>query len=403
MTARHNKMFAIQIGTGTNNYLIDLETIPIKSVFPYLDRTLVMHNACFDVGFLIRAGFFPKSVRDTMLASMIYYNGLPMRHSFGACMMRELELDYDKSEQKNIHKVKLSSDVAIQYCFNDVDQLLRLHDDLLANLAVWGALDSYYLHCRHIVALAYMEQCGLPISSKKWRKKMDSDIAERDKAADRVKEYIYDNLPQFRDNQLSLFDSVKKINVLLSSSQQMIPVFESFGINVIVDDNGKEKKSIEKDVIAKSDHEFAKIWVIYAKIQHDITTYGKNILERIENERLYTSFHPIKDTARISTRKDGINFLNFPSNDKTRECFYTEKNVLVGCDFTAQEAVVLADVSGDEMMYKSVTEGIDLHIEFARKIFPEIAELSNEVILKEHKDKRTAAKAPRFNFRPAIQ
>lgn len=396
-------MFAVQIGTGTNNYLIDLETIKFKEVKPYLERTLVMHNACFDVGFLIREGFFPKSVRDTMLASMIYYNGLLMRHTFGACMERELEIEYDKSEQKNIHKIKLSTKQAIQYCFNDVDRLLELHDALLASLSNWGALDSYYLHCRHIVALAYMEQCGLPISSTKWREKMQSDIKERDKAAAVVRAYIYDNLPEFRNNQLSLFDEDKKINVLLSSNLQMIPVFEKLGINVIVDDNGKEKKSIEKDVISKSSHEFAKLWVAYSQAEHDITTYGKNILEKIENERLYTSFHPIKDTARLSTRKGEVNFLNFPSNDKTRSCFYTKKTVLVGCDFTAQEAVVLADVSGDEMMYKSVTEGIDLHIEFARKIFPEIAELSNEVILKEHKDKRTAAKAPRFNFRPAIQ
>lgn len=391
-------MFAIQIGTGTNNYLIDLETIPIKSVLPYLDRTLVMHNACFDVGFLIRAGFFPKSVRDTYLASLIYYNGLPMNHSFGDCMNRELEINYDKSTQKNIHKVKLSTAQAIQYCFNDVDKLLSLYDTLCMKLTEWGAMESYMLHCRHIVALAYIEQCGLPISTEKWKAKMASDIKERDDKAEIVRSYIFDNLPKFRNNQLSLFDTEKKLQVLLSSSNQMIPVFEEFGINVIVEDNGVEKKSIDKDVIAKSDHEFAKLWVDYKKIEHDITTYGKNILERIENERLYTSFHPIKDTARLSTRRGGINFLNFPSNKKTRECFYTGKNVLVGCDFTAQEAVVLADLSQDEMMLKSVTEGVDLHIEFARKIFPEIAELSNEEILDKHKDKRTAAKAPRFNL-----
>ena len=48
------------------------------------------------------------------------------------------------------------------------------------------------------------------------------------------------------------------------------------------------------------------------------------------------------------------------------------------------------------MTLASVIDGIDLHLEFAKKLNPEIADLSNEEILKKHKDKRQAAKAPRF-------
>jgi hypothetical protein len=48
-----------------------------------------------------------------MLASKILYNGdfWNSRHDFGSCMVRELH--YDKTDQKNIHLVKLSQQSTI--------------------------------------------------------------------------------------------------------------------------------------------------------------------------------------------------------------------------------------------------------------------------------------------------
>ena len=400
LTARIDSIFAAQIGTGKDNYLFDLETVPFKELRQLIeDKILVLHNAAFDLGFLYRKGFFPKKIRDTMLASMILHNGRkeenggPVLHSWKACMKRELGIEYDKSEQKNIHKIKLSTKESINYCFQDVDRLLELEENLEAKLDEWGALETLYLHYDHVQALAYMEQCGLPVSSERWLAKMRADIAEKDAKARMVIDYIYDNLPQFRNLQLNAFETEKELNVLLSSPQQMIPVFEQFGINVL---DEEDNKSLEKDIIKRSNHPFAKMWVDYKEIEHDITTFGKKLYEKIEDERIYTRFHPILDTGRISTRKGEINFLNFPANEKTRSCFYTEKNLIVGADFSNQETYILADQSKDEMTLASVIDGIDLHLEFAKKLNPEIADLSNEEILKKHKDKRQAAKAPRF-------
>jgi hypothetical protein len=66
-----------------------------------------------------------------MLASKILYNGdfWNSRHDFGSCMVRELH--YDKTDQKNIHLVKLSQQ-SNKYSFNDVDRLIELHDTMLA-------------------------------------------------------------------------------------------------------------------------------------------------------------------------------------------------------------------------------------------------------------------------------
>jgi len=105
------------------------------------------------------------------------------------------------------------------------------------------------------------------------------------------------------------------------------------------------------------------------------------------------------DTARLSTRKGEINFLNFPSDKITRYCFKAnEGNVMIVCDYSGQETVIAADLSGDEAMTKSVIDGSCLHCAFARILFPELEGLSDEEITKKHKDKRQAAKSPRFAF-----
>lgn len=105
-------MFCIQIGTGKNNYIIDLESIEFKDVIPYIEnRTLVFVNAVFDLKFFYKHGFYPNDVRDAMIASQILYNGdeTVYSHNFKVMMQRELEIVYDKTERKNIHIVKLNS------------------------------------------------------------------------------------------------------------------------------------------------------------------------------------------------------------------------------------------------------------------------------------------------------
>jgi len=49
-------------------------------------------------------------------------------------------------------------------------------------------------------------------------------------------------------------------------------------------------------------------------------------------------------------------------------------------------------------MIASIVEGKDLHCAFARVLYPELLDLSDEEIIKNHKAKRNASKAPRFCF-----
>lgn len=398
------EMFAIQVGTGINNYLFDLESVGIENVIPLLEnKVLVFHNAKFDLGWFYKYGFFPWKVRDTFLASKILHNGIvTTRHSFGELMSRELEIDYDKSEQQNIAKTKLSTQKAIQYCFNDVDKLLELDEVLNKKIINGGYLNAYQLHRRHIRALAYMEQCGVPVSLEKWTKKIESDKLTLKLKEQEVIDYIYKNVPSIRNRQLDMFSDIKKVEVSPSSPLQMIPIFKMLGINVL-DFEGKESTS--EDVLRKTKHEFVEIFLQYKSISHDVSTFGQNFIESIYENRLYTSYRPIMDTARISAggrNGDGskdINTLNLPANKKTRECVEAVLGYkYIVADYSAQETVTGADITEDEAMISSIVNNSCLHCAFARVLNPELANLSDEEIIKNHKAKRQAAKAPRFCF-----
>lgn len=196
----------------------------------------------------------------------------------------------------------------------------------------YDSLTTYKTNCDFVLAVAYMKLCGLPIDKNYWRSKMEVDDLNNRKQEQLIIEYIYDNLPKYRYNQLSLFEEVsKKINVQLSSVKQMIPIFKNLGINVKTDD---DKESIEENVINKSNHEFVSMWLKYKQFQHRITTFGESILNKIRYNHIYSDFNTIVDTGRMVSRKGEINFLNLPSDKETRDCFRAMKGYkMIGCDY----------------------------------------------------------------------
>lgn len=417
LNAREDDIFCVQIATYSDSYIIDLQKHPqlpnedlvlyFEELMPYIkDKILVFQNGLFDVGFFYNKNFFPKKILDTYIASKLIYNGYNEYGNFlfdlGSIFERELNVKVSKFEQKNISKVKLSQASTIEYSFVDVERLLELHDVLFKKIEKLKLNLSYEINCNFALACAYMEQCGLPISKHKWVNKMEEDKKLTNIQVEKIVNYIYDNLPDFRDSQLDLFSTEKKLKISLTSNQQMIPVFEQLGIDILIEDpknKGKKKKSIEVDVLKKTKHTFIDMWIEYKKRLHDVTTFGQNILDKIENNKIYSRFNLIVDTGRISSRSGEINFLNFPATKSTRDAIEANKGYLmVVSDYEGQENVVTADITGDKVMVDSILNGSCLHCAYARIIYPEIKDLSDEEIKTNHKEKRQAAKAPRFAF-----
>jgi len=401
LQAIHHDLFCCQIGTGKNNYLVVMynNNYKFEEVIPYLEgKILIGHNILFDLGFVYKYNFFPKEVRDTMLASKIIYNGDEevYRHDFGAVMYRELDVKYDKTEQKNISEVKLSVPTAITYCFNDVDRLIELHDKLYEKILDGDFINTYALHCRYIRVLAYIEQCGLPIEPTLWKKKMEQDIINTSTWRTKIEAYIYEHIPKYRDHQLNLWDTEQRITLSITSPLQMLAVFAEFKIPT-KDKDGKD--SIKEDILIKTKHEFVDMWLKFQEANHRVTTFGDKVYQQIDNDRIYTHFNPMVDTARLSVRKGNINFLNFPRDSETRDCFVANKgNRMVVCDLGGQENVLSADFTKDPAMVAAVTEGRDLHCMLTRVLHPDLAEMSDEEIMNNHSKERQDSKPIRFAF-----
>jgi DNA polymerase-1 len=397
-------MFCCQIGTGSNNYLIDLQEnqYTFQDLIPFIqNKILVGHNITFDLKFMYREGFYPNEVRDTMIASNILYNGdgNVFRHDFGNVMERELGLVYDKSEQKNIHKIKLSTSKAIEYCFNDVDRLLDLEKDLYDKLNNYigenPASKAYLFNCKFILAQAYLENCGLPIDVNDWKNKMDIDIKNSHNMQHIINDYIYDNLPKYRDNQIDMFSNEKKLKLLLSSPKQLIPVFNALEINTW--DEKEEKDSISEAIISKTKHEFVDLWLKYKEAEHRVTTFGETVLSQVHNGFIYGNFKTIADTGRMISRKGSINLLNFPRDKETRNCFKAPIGYKsIGCDYDSQESRILAYYSQDINSKLNVLQDRDAHSLLAREAFPELKELTDDDIKKNHGDKRQIGKVINF-------
>jgi ribonuclease D len=398
-----DEMFCLQVGTGKDNYLIDFYTTEdaytFKQVVPYLlGREQIFHNANFDLGFFYKNGYYPDTVGDTFLQSKLLNNGKPafkVGNDFGSVMERVLGIKYNKQEQSTINVVKLSTKESISYCFQDVDRLIELHDaqnDILNN---FGMNVTYNVHRNYVLAITYAEQCGTPISKEALKKKIQEDEKRLIIAEKEVSNYIIDNLPKFHEKQFNIFNTIE-LGISISSPIQMVPVFKELGINVL-DKDGKE--SINKDVINKSKHEFLTIWKKYQDAKQQVNSYGQNLLDQVVDGRAYTRYNQILDTARISTRNKTFNNLTLPATEEMRSCIEAQEGYDIICaDYAGQENVVTADLTRDEAMLDSIWNNLDLHCAFARMIFPELVNLSDNVIMDKFSKERKYSKAPRFAF-----
>jgi hypothetical protein len=97
----------LSLATEAATYIVDCQSVDPADLFPILtEKTLVAHNALFDLGFLASFGFEAGEVADTMLLSQLLHAGAkvePLKrgqtsHSLDSVAERELGLTLDKTQ-----------------------------------------------------------------------------------------------------------------------------------------------------------------------------------------------------------------------------------------------------------------------------------------------------------------
>lgn len=440
------------------------------------DRLFIGWNIKFDMKFLFHQKIVLKSVYDGYIAEKLMWLGYPSGiHSMSLKSAGEnyLGVELDKTVRGRIRWAGLSEEV-IEYAANDVKYLERIKDEQQPELEKRGLLTANIYEQKSVPWVAYTEYCGVLLDVKKWRWKMALDsfieqvfekalnewvvasatgekyaywyiqtegLKEKELAKARKKmigercpekdikgpirgyaeaykipvehkvdtKFIQENLQG--DLFLGFLPPTCAVN--WSSPKQVIPLFKSLGLSLLVKDKetGELKDSIEEKVIAP---QASLSTIIYLYIEYQgarklTSTYGQNVINQVNevSHRLHTNFNQLgTDTGRLSSGgKDKenaleyLNFQNFPHDAETRACFVADKGMKwISCDYSGQESRIIADLTNDPAMLDLFNNGCgDVHSLVAKMSYPSIVkDCPIEEIKDKFHDQRQDAKGVEF-------
>lgn len=407
-SCHHDKLMCLQLGDFDTQYVIHpSKVLEFKVLLER--RTLILHNAKFDLKFLYKLNIWPTKVYDTFLAEGVIYCGIKThKKALNIVAKERLGIDLDKSVRDDISKEGLTKRV-IEYSADDVKYLEQIKESQQIELEKWDLHKALEMENQYVLALAYIEYCGIGFDKKAWELKCDGDEKALLNAEKELDNYIIEhNIERFINPQLDLFSSETSVNINWSSPKQVVQFFEFIGVNTKIIEKGKEKHSVEAKHIEKYSKEFPFIdkYLAYKEADKVVSTYGRNWLEQISpvTGRIHTSYKQIMDTGRTSCgnkRENTKNLQNIPADEATRNCFIAEKgNNFIVADFTAQEDMIFVEYSQEPKMiefYNDTTRKRDGHSFVAKMCFPkELANIEEESVKEERGDLRDAAKKGKF-------
>lgn len=402
------KLYTLQLGDNDVQYVIDLTTIDINEYKELLEtKGLIGHNLKFDLRFLYHYRVIPTKVYDTFLGEKTSRLGIEShRCSLAACVLRHCGIVLSKEERLNI--TGRLTEGFVKYSAYDVKYLHELKDKQEFLQLADGTSVSIELDNKFVLVLAYIEYSGMKLDVEQWTAKIDKVQKIADEAEAQLNQFILDNkMEKFIDSQLDLFSSSTKVNVNWNSPSQVVEFFQALGVNTKVVEKGKTKDTIEANHLVKysSKYPIIELYLKFKGAQKDIGTYGQNWIDQINpvSGRIHTQFKQLMNTGRLSSGgKSGdvknFNFQNIPSDQETRSCFVAEEgSLLISCDYSAQESVVLVNQCLDPSLLEFYDRGLsDMHSFIASKMFKELNDLSLDDIKSKHKDKRQQSKVIGF-------
>lgn len=405
-----DRIVCIQLGNAEAQFVVDVSTVDIQEFKSLLEtKLLIGHNLKFDVRFLFHNRIIPSKIFDTFIAERTLYLGVTLhKASLADCVDRYCGAYMDKTERLNI--TGRFTPEFIKYSGTDVKYLHAIKAKQEELIKEKECKVSIELDNRFVLVLAYIEYCGMKLDIEKWLKRLGTIKNEAEQLRQQLDDYVIANgYEQFINRQGDLFVSGLSTSINWNSAAQVIKLFEMMGVDVDVVDKGVVKKTTEASQLLKQVEQFPilETYIRYKECQKNIGTYGENWIKLINpvSGRIHTSYKQLMSTGRLSsggknkqTGESYPNFQNIPSDEETRGCFVAEEgNILIGCDYTGQEQIVLVNKCLDENLLEFYRKDLgDMHSFVASKMYPELDGVPLDEIKKKHKDKRQAAKVAGF-------
>lgn len=422
------ELVSIQMGNYEFQVFVDTTTVNIQYYKEFLesDRLFLLHNAKFDLRFLYHQRIVPKKVYDTYLAEKILWQGYPP--GYRGMGLADIAMDYlGVYLNKSLRGKRGLGEDVVGYGCEDVRYLEKIRDIQLKQLADKKSLVALDVENEFVKVLAYTEYGGIKLDPDKWTDKMLQDNNELEKAEKALNDWVIKQAETdyFFKQYITVnaqgdlwagFNTTPVCIINWNSSTQLVPVFEYLGFDLTVKDKktGIYKKSVEAKVLElqKNISDITPLYLDYSSKFKIVSTYGENVLKQINpiTGRIHTNFNQLMDTGRLScggkdriTKVEHINLQNLPSDEITRACFVAEEgNLLIDCDYTAQEDLVFTELSREPKLiafYNDTKRKRDGHSFVAKICFPkELAEVEEEEVKHKRPDLRALAKKAKFSI-----
>jgi DNA polymerase I len=269
-------------------------------------------------------------------------NKKKISHKLGDVVWRELGVQLNKEHQASDWGGELSSDMLL-YAGQDSRVLLHLVDALEPKIREADLHKVADIECRALPAITWMANAGVPFDSEGWRSCLD----HKEVALGRLRDKLDDLAPDPPGSEGWNWNSPKQ-------------VIEAFSLQ------GVKLSDTKGETLARSEHPLAKTLLEYRKTSKLVGTYGPNLLEFVEDGRIYGSWWQNgAGTGRMASSSP--NLQNLPPEVR-RYVKAPEGRRLVIADYSQIELRIAAKISRDKMMLAAFANGEDIHTITARSL-----------------------------------
>jgi DNA polymerase-1 len=339
----------LQLATPTGTFLIDLFAVNPSPLWPALaDTELVGHNLAFDLPFLMKLGFVPGRVRDTMLASQVLHAGdRAARHALKDLSERQLGVALDKEMQRADWSRPLS-DAHLAYAASDAELPLRLWAALAPSLTAANLTGTVEAEMAALPAVAWAAVSGVGFDRPAWEALADD--------AETCAAGLREQLDALVPNAGNLFGVTN-----WNSPDAVATAFARLGVPLA---------STDDDSLAAINHPAATLLREYRAAAKLSGTYGRDWLRHVAPDgRVYAHWKQIGAGASGRMSCKGPNLQQLPRDARYRRCFAAPPGrVLVKADYSQIELRIAAKITGDKRMLAAYRAGEDLHTTTARAV-----------------------------------
>lgn len=357
LNPRNDSITVIQISDGRTTYIFDARMLPkryIQQVLEYYnDRTFIIHNAKFDLAFLMHNyDWFPNNVHDTMLCEAVICAGF--RNSFIG--LSELTLKYfgwelDKEQQSSwlVPSLKLTKE-QLEYAAKDAEILPSLYEIQKEQLSEF-----------HLTTIADMENRLVPIITQM---ELDGIKLEPDRLVP-----VVDKMEQEAEEFYKKLVAIAGKEFNPRSPKQVKEIFHELSVRT-------NRKDLAVDSTAKTTiqfikHPFPQTLLNYRERQKVVSSFGSNLIEHVEDDgRIHSQFNQMgASTGRFSSSRP--NLQNIPHTKEFRHPFVAGEGFkFVTADYSQIELRLAGYLSNETSILEEYKkESADLHRLTASKIF----------------------------------